>query len=485
MSVKQKQSTVKRQFVKELPASHWNQAEYYPIDKRQRFVWDDPFADINALCMAYPQSAAQPGNYVTSLPEYHVLPPSRNIFTSPFKPAKKEEPKAMNPYKVVVKIQDLGMKEFEYGSEAVVELDGKTAPIEVPTQAMNEVSENYGTLWVRMYVASVTDPDGEIKEFEAANASVRAYKSPTKEQWSAWIEPWLKSYKIADVVRILHQYSMARWKLPVTKMSEWGSTLVDATAAMEQEEARPKGVISDDQPEAAKSTETGASQGDSTSEPHTQPATQNDSVTGQFDTSTSAPAPIPSAVPTGTSNVIQFPVQVKQITTLTGVSILDIGKRLDAHLPPEAYDPIKHGSMSGKTDLDPDAVRTRFDEVFGPQGIGWRITPNPTTGRVIHTTEQRPNKEGKMVTWHVITLVGWTLHYSVITPDGHMIWAEASTTTDSNDNMDKTYAERGALTSLMKQFYRLMGGMNHIISGEYTHIEAARDIAARNRKKAS
>lgn len=184
---------------------------------------------------------------------------------------------------------------------------------------------------------------------------------------------------------------------------------------------------------------------------------------------------LPAPSPEPEKPIIRFP----QITTLTGVPVGEISARLNKPLPPDAYSAIKFGVMSGKTDIDPERVRDRFEEVFGPMGIGWRITPHPTAGRVEHRTEERTTGKGEIQTWHVVTLVAHTLAYSVLMPDGSLVWADVSTTSDSSDNMDEGYAYRGALTSLMKQVYKLLGGMNHIMYGQYTHIQAQRDLARR------
>lgn len=169
------------------------------------------------------------------------------------------------------------------------------------------------------------------------------------------------------------------------------------------------------------------------------------------------------------------------ITTMLGIPITDIKKELDRHLPPEAYGAIKFGQMSGKTDVDGDAIRDRLDEVFGSAGVGWRIAPNPHCGRVEYKTEQR-EKDGKMRTWHICTLFAHTFSYAIIMPDGSIQWVDASTTTDLHDNTDEQFAYRGALTSLMKQFYKLLGGMNHVLSGEYTHVEAQIEIQRRKQQ---
>lgn len=168
------------------------------------------------------------------------------------------------------------------------------------------------------------------------------------------------------------------------------------------------------------------------------------------------------------------------IRTLTGYNVLSIPAELNKHLPPQAYGAIKFGQMSGKTDVDGDYVRDRFDKIFGPMGIGWCISPQESAGRVEYRSEVRTSNNGKEQTWHIVTLIAHTFQYSVIMPDGSFAWVNASTTSDQHDNLDEQYAYRGALTSLMKQFYRLMGGMNHVIRDEYNHNHAARDLARKS-----
>lgn len=191
---------------------------------------------------------------------------------------------------------------------------------------------------------------------------------------------------------------------------------------------------------------------------------------------------VPASVET--ANVIPFPqAAISLPRTITGISVLDIGKELNKHLPPEAYDAIKFGQMSGKTDIDGDAVRDRFDKVYGC-GM-WRIVPHQLAGRVEYSTEQRTSSKGLEQTWHICTLVAHQFQYALIMPDGSFQWIDGMVTSDLHDNLDQQYSYRGAVTSIMKQFYRLMGGMNHIIYNEYTHEHAAREIAARNRRNAA
>lgn len=266
-----------------------------------------------------------------------------------------------------------------------------------------------------------------------------------KNQWAAWLSK--HSYDAKYVLRILHADSIARDAGAVAVFSDW-----DGNDFNEVER-----LILIDQ-ESQKSTNSG----DSSEAAPTTPETTNSPVA----------ADEPRSEPT---NIIPL----VKLATLTGVNILDIPSQLNKHLPPQAYGPIKYGLMAGKTDLDADYVRDRLVQVFGPMGIGWRIIPHATASRVEYRREERTSSKGEIQTWHIVTLVAHTFQYCVVSADGSLNWVDASTTSDQHDNMDEQNAYKGAMTSLMKQFYKLMGGMNHILYDEYTHIHAQRDLARR------
>lgn len=170
------------------------------------------------------------------------------------------------------------------------------------------------------------------------------------------------------------------------------------------------------------------------------------------------------------------------IQTLNGIPMGMIRQELDKPLPPQAYTEIKGGSMKGKTDIDVERIRDRFDQVFGSQGLGWAIEPIPGDSQILTNVEIREakDKEGKpyQQTWYVVDLINYRLRYTVVLPDGSLKDCYGTAMSDSGDNMDRGYALEGTMTSLMKQAYRRMGGMNHIYYGVYTHIQAKRDLNA-------
>lgn len=189
--------------------------------------------------------------------------------------------------------------------------------------------------------------------------------------------------------------------------------------------------------------------------------------------------------------VIQFPTQkpdmskaapiLTETKTLMGIPVCDIPWEMNQKFPDAAYEEIPNGPMKGYTDLSFDFVRDRFDVVFGTQGFGWKIEPHTVLGSVQHSTEEKTTKGQNSYNYtnHIVTLTCHILKYRVVLADGSIQWEECSPLSDSDNNTDLGYAYRGAFTSLLKQYLRSFGGINHIMRGEYTHIEAKKNSQAK------
>ncbi len=119
------------------------------------------------------------------------------------------------------------------------------------------------------------------------------------------------------------------------------------------------------------------------------------------------------------SSVLIAPCVIS-IQTMTGILVNEIPVALNRRLPAWAYRPITQGMLASKgyTDISGKAVRDRFDEVFGACGVGWRVAPHPTAGRVEYYHEDRTSSSGKTNTYHIAKLIAHTLSYCVILPDG-------------------------------------------------------------------
>lgn len=172
------------------------------------------------------------------------------------------------------------------------------------------------------------------------------------------------------------------------------------------------------------------------------------------------------------------------ITTLTGVNVLDIQAELDKPLHPASYAEMPYGKNKGETYIKRiEFLRDRLDKVFGPCGAGWSMQPHSVLGSTDAYTEERI-KDGKPQTWHVSRLVNWTFKYAILT-NGNLTWVETTVTSAEGDNMDRDYARKGAETTLMKRFYRQMGGQNHLVYHRYTFQHAQRDLAEIAKKRAA
>lgn len=180
---------------------------------------------------------------------------------------------------------------------------------------------------------------------------------------------------------------------------------------------------------------------------------------------TKEPTPDKTAEPT---NVIPFKKPefepsplLGEIKTLMGIPAGQLGQVLNRPHQPNDYRKIqaKDGSDFW-TDLDPYAVRQRFDKVFGPQGMGWRIVPVQGVGAVEHRAEERTSKGGRTYTMHVVSFVAFVFEYAMVA-DGKITYIQTSAFSDSCENEDQGYAYRSAFTSLTKQALKMFGGFDH------------------------
>lgn len=208
--------------------------------------------------------------------------------------------------------------------------------------------------------------------------------------------------------------------------------------------------------------------------PPTQPQTQP-----QFESK-------PESKPQPSAQIVHLPAGAVP-HTMTGISILDIGKELKKYLPLEAYRPVAPGRQgAGNASINPDYIRDRFNEVFG---VGmWRITPHELQGRVEYEWEKRETQvykdrqplfkeDGTAVTketkWHTCTLQAHTFYYFVQMADGTFQWMEGMTTSDMHSNTDQRNAYMGALTSIMGQIFKIMGGKDLIQGKKYIDVKNA------------
>ncbi len=151
--------------------------------------------------------------------------------------------------------------------------------------------------------------------------------------------------------------------------------------------------------------------------------------------------------------------QLSQARTVRNIPFLDIPAELDKPHGDWAYEPLNDPGFGGAdmTNLASQAVFDRLAEVFGPNSdlAGWKVTYNIT----IQRTERA----------HIVEIDNFIFHYSLILPDGRLLWTQTSPVSAGDSNRERTYAVGGALTSAFKLALRGMLLQGHIRRGEKTH----------------
>lgn len=149
--------------------------------------------------------------------------------------------------------------------------------------------------------------------------------------------------------------------------------------------------------------------------------------------------------------------------TLMGIPALRIQEFVNRKYESWAY---RKSKDFGKeiTVIEPLAVRQRFDKIFGPHGIGWRIVPANESASTFLTPFTEATKSGERDMYQ-ITISGYCMEYRMRIGET-VEWQRTSAFTDSNDSNDAGYAGGGAFTGLMKQALKMLGGYDHFIIGE-------------------
>lgn len=173
----------------------------------------------------------------------------------------------------------------------------------------------------------------------------------------------------------------------------------------------------------------------------------------------------PPPAPAQKAKVLPVHGVFAEYTTLTGIKLCDLPAAIDAEYPRAAYSaaPLA-GGMKG-TDVNTYYLRQRLDQVFGVAGVGWRLVPMPGIGTIDRRQETRQGKGREYSVW-VVTLIMWQFEFCLLTPAPQ--WFTLSVMTDAAENEDEGYAARGAMSSLLKQAVRLLGGFDHFTIGAHS-----------------
>jgi hypothetical protein len=155
-----------------------------------------------------------------------------------------------------------------------------------------------------------------------------------------------------------------------------------------------------------------------------------------------------------------------EATTLTGVPVGQIAEYLNRPYKANSPDDNPYRQIQGPggkkwTDLKGNYVRDRFDKVFGPHGIGWKIAPHPTLSKITCTPSVEKTNSGERPGF-LCVMENYIFQYSIVV-NGSLMWVDGSVLSDADFNADMGYAYRSAWTRIMKQALRSFGGFNHFI----------------------
>jgi len=152
---------------------------------------------------------------------------------------------------------------------------------------------------------------------------------------------------------------------------------------------------------------------------------------------------------------------LSQIKTLMGVPVGEIGAYMNRRHPNGAYRDTKGKDGQTWTDLDPIAVRIRFEKIFGTLGFGYRFTPVPGLSSITWSAQEKTSAKGKPYTIYSVVAVGFVMEYALVGLNGEITWNQTSVMSDACEIDDLQYVMRGVYTSLTKQALRNFGGFDH------------------------
>jgi len=169
---------------------------------------------------------------------------------------------------------------------------------------------------------------------------------------------------------------------------------------------------------------------------------------------------IPDSLMKWSRSLIELEAALCGYTTLNNIPVSLIRNQMKRPYPPQAYKDKKQSFGTAET-VDQRVIRLRLNEVFGAPGIGWRITGMEN----MSLAHSEPYKERKSDgspgrDMMQVRAFGWFGEYAVRDVfNGGMFYVRTNVIFDGHGNDSFEKAGSGAATALMKEFARLMGGM--------------------------
>ncbi len=160
----------------------------------------------------------------------------------------------------------------------------------------------------------------------------------------------------------------------------------------------------------------------------------------------------------------KLPVKLDEVTTLTGIKIVDAILKMNERLDDAAYKEYNPTKAYALTDISPAYLLEKLNEIFGPPGLGWRYE--------FDADSVECNGAAGSFTASVI---GFRMYYTLVW-DGESHEIGPILTTGSSSNSKKEYALKGAITNALgTAAYRGLNWQLEVYKGRRTHLGDTED----------
>lgn len=163
-------------------------------------------------------------------------------------------------------------------------------------------------------------------------------------------------------------------------------------------------------------------------------------------------------------------MDLKNHTTLTGLTLEAAAARLDAELPRDAYKAVP--GAADLTDIDPNYMRKILNEVFGMCGIGWGYRYDSADLHTEIEERKRSNSQGTRRVY-VATLRRLTFWYRLTCAEQRLDACEIDASGGS-DNEVEAYAMKGAITNAIGHAVSNLGFQESVYLGKRSHKTVGR-----------
>lgn len=150
--------------------------------------------------------------------------------------------------------------------------------------------------------------------------------------------------------------------------------------------------------------------------------------------------------------------------TLTGLTLVEVARKLDEELPPDAYTRIP-GAVD-LTDIDPGYMRQVLNAVFGLCGYGWGYEYHPADLELTFGEKNVLALIKQMTVWYVLVGDDGQERRSVVVASG------------ASENRTPAYAMKGALTNALGNAVSNLGFQESVYLGKRSHATVGRKNGA-------